>query len=75
MQCESAAPVPLFHLSDQLISGELSPYHQDKALDDVLGTVDVQQTTNHDGQTAGIHLECTSMKKCIRPPLQCNRVV
>lgn len=55
---QSAAPVPLFHLSDQLICGELSPHHQDEALDDVLGTVHVQQTTDHDGQTAGVHLEC-----------------
>lgn len=53
----SAAPVPLFHLSDQFISRKLSSDNQDQALDDILWAVHVQETTNHNRQTARIHLE------------------
>lgn len=51
-----AAPVPLFHLSDQFISGELSSDNQDQALDDILRAVHIQEATNHHRQTAWIHL-------------------
>lgn len=60
----SAAPVPLFHLSNQFVSRELSPDNQDKALDDILWAVHVQQATDHNRQTAGIHLKHTLMEKC-----------
>ena len=53
----SAAPVSLFNLSDQFISGKLSPDDQDQTLNDILGAVHVQQTTNHNRQTARVHLE------------------
>lgn len=56
-------PVPLLHLSDQLVSGELSPDDQDQALDDILRAVHVEQTANHNRQTAGIHLGHTLNKE------------
>lgn len=36
-----AAPVPLFHLSDQFIRGKLSSDNQDQTLDDILRAVHI----------------------------------
>ena len=40
-------PVPLLHLLHQLISGKLPSDHHDQVLNDVLGTVYIQQATYH----------------------------
>lgn len=40
-------PVPLLYLLHQLISGKLPSDHHDQVLNDVLGTVHIQQTAYH----------------------------
>lgn len=52
----SVIPVSFFHFLHQLVSAESSSYGQDQTLNGVLGAVDVQQTTDHHRQPAGIDL-------------------
>ena len=40
-------PVPLLYLLHQLISRKLPSDHQDKVLDDILSSIDIQQTAYH----------------------------
>ena len=46
--CEKL-PVPLFHFFDKFISGEGSLDRKYKVLDDVIGAVNVQQSSDNDG--------------------------
>lgn len=55
-----SVPVAFLDFSHQLVGGELSPDHEDQVLDDVLGAVHVQQTSNHHRQTGGVHLQYTN---------------
>ena len=51
-----ALPVPLLHFLHQFISGKLPPDHHDQVLDDIFRTVYIQQASDHNWQSAGVHL-------------------
>ncbi len=44
------------YLFNEFIGVELTPDHQDKVLNDVLWTVNIQETSNDDWQTGGVNL-------------------
>lgn len=51
-----SSPVSLLHFLNKLIGGERSLHRKHEILDDVISTVDVQETPDNDGQTRGVYL-------------------
>lgn len=43
-------------LLNKFVGGERSLHRQDQVLDDVIGTVHVQEPSHHNGETRGVHL-------------------
>lgn len=67
--CIVRAPVPLLHLCNQFIRGELSSDDQDQTLDDVLRAVHIQEAPDDNWETAGIHLPHKSHSKHLKQGL------
>ena len=53
---KAVKPVSLLEFLHKLVSGERAPDGKHQILDDIIGTVHVEQPTSHNRQTRGVHL-------------------